>query len=127
MLYEVITIGGKDSVMILEYEIYKKLYNFPIMAKITVMDQGCVVIIIGGSRTHTGTVSMYKNEIQLGIIQRKEHKDQYISEKWAKELSGEMNEIVYHVCAAGHGGVRLRYGRLQRHRAGQPQVRQRFV
>jgi len=84
--------------MILEYEIYKKLYNFPIMAKITVMDQGCVVIIIGGSRTHTGTVSMYKNKKQLGIIQRKEHKDQYISEKWAKELSGEMNEIVTVLC-----------------------------
>ncbi len=75
-----------------------ELFGYPISCAVTRLDQGVHVLLTGGCRSHIGAVSLAgpgqgtRTQVFPG------HKDQHISEPWAKAISERSGERTCVVC-----------------------------
>jgi hypothetical protein len=74
------------------------LFGYPIRCTVTTLDSGIHVLLTGGSRSHIGAVSVAQPEKPVDTMVFPGHKDQFISEPWAKRLSAATGQRVCVVC-----------------------------
>lgn len=74
------------------------LFGLPITCTATVLDGGLHVLLTGGCRTHTGAVSLCRPKEAPTTISFPGHKEQIISESWAKFLADALEKEVCVVC-----------------------------
>lgn len=84
-----------DGVMI-DWEI--SLFGWPIQLQAERLDEGIHVLLTGGCKRHIGAVSVAEPGKPPETLTFPGHKDQYISEPWAKALSEKIGERVCVVC-----------------------------
>lgn len=73
--------------MILE----RTVLGFPIRAEITKLDEGWDVGIFGGCKTHVGAVTFAETDGTVRSLERQDHKDSFVSSRWAAELAAHFN------------------------------------
>jgi hypothetical protein len=74
------------------------LFDYPIRCTVTTLDSGIHVLLTGGSRSHIGAVSVAQPGQPVDTMIFPGHKDQFISEPWAKKLSEATGQRVCVVC-----------------------------
>ena len=79
-----------------EYQI--KLFGYPIRCTVARLDTGVHVLLTGGCKSHIGAVSTAEpdGEVQTQLFPG--HKDQYISEPWAKAICEKTGERACVIC-----------------------------
>lgn len=75
-------------------EVREMLFGFLLHAEAIRLDDGWDVSVTGGSRTHVGAVSLAQPGQELRTLLRAGHRDDVISERWAKRLADVWNEPV---------------------------------
>lgn len=65
------------------WEIKRTLYGKEIVARITCLDQGLVILLAGGDKSHVGAVTVAGETGTLNTIQLPGHKEAVLSERWA--------------------------------------------
>ena len=75
-----------------------ELFGFPIRCVVTRLQKGVHVLLTGGCKSHIGAVSTAEpgGETQTQLFPG--HKDQYISESWAKAICEKTGERACVVC-----------------------------
>lgn len=61
--------------------------DYPIWAEAVRLDAGWDVGVFGGGSTHIGAVTFAEADGSLRTMERPHHKDGFITERWARELS----------------------------------------
>jgi hypothetical protein len=74
------------------------LFGYPIRCTVTTLDSGIHVLLTGGSRSHIGAVSVAQPKAPVDTMVFPGHKDQFLSEPWAKRLSEATGQRVCVVC-----------------------------
>jgi hypothetical protein len=74
------------------------LFGYPIRCTVTTLDSGIHVLLTGGSRSHIGAVSIAQPGEAADTRVFPGHKDQFISEPWAEQLSEATGQRVCVVC-----------------------------
>lgn len=81
-----------------EYRVKKDVLGFEMMAQVTQMPEEICVLLTGGSLPHTGSVSIFDKGKMLAGIVLEGHKDNYIGDLWAEEISLQRKCKVTVVC-----------------------------
>lgn len=76
----------------------RTLFGFPIQCRATRLDEGLHVLITGGVKTHIGAISICGPGEKPDTKCFPGHKDQHISDPWAKTLANHLGEPVCVVC-----------------------------
>ena len=76
----------------------RQLFGYPIRCQAEPLDEGLSVLLTGGCRTHVGAVTAASPGSASQTMTFPGHKDQYMSEPWAKALSEKIGERVCVVC-----------------------------
>lgn len=92
---------GTGRVRVLERE----LFSYPLRCTLTRLDSGVHVLLTGGSRTHIGAVSTAEPEGEVETKTFPGHKDQLISEPWAKALARKTGARALVVCGIHYDGI----------------------
>lgn len=79
-----------------EYQI--ELFGYPIRCTVTRLDEGVHVLLTGGCKSHIGAVSTAEPGRETRTQLFPGHKDQYISEPWAKAISEKTGRRACVVC-----------------------------
>lgn len=74
------------------------LFGYPIRCTVTVLGSGIHVLLTGGSRSHMGAISLAQPGAPVDTKVFPGHKDQFISEPWAKQLAESTGQPVLVVC-----------------------------
>lgn len=88
-----------------EYLFSDSLMDYPITARLSVLDDGIHVLVIGGCRTHVGAVSYAFPGQKTETIQFPTHKDGVVSERWADELCRQTQAPVVVNCGIHYDNV----------------------
>lgn len=92
--------GGKaqETRPLRQFTLERELSGSVVRAQVTFLDQGIFVLLAGGQRSHVGTVSLAQNgQVQSRAVYPG-HKEQIISDRWAAEISREMDTCVTVAC-----------------------------
>ena len=76
----------------------KTLFGKEIGCCVTRLDEGIHVLLVGGDKSHIGAISIAQAD---GTVETKVfpgHKEQFISEPWAKQLAQTLGEPATVVC-----------------------------
>lgn len=68
-------------------KVIRHLYGKQMTAEVTVLDAGIHLLLTGGDRTHVGSISAADGEGVLKTICFQGHKEEVLSDLWAKEIS----------------------------------------
>jgi hypothetical protein len=74
------------------------LFGYPIRAEAQRLDDGLHVLLTGGCRTHIGAVSLAQPGQEPETRFFPGHKDQFLSQPWAKALAEKTEQTVCVVC-----------------------------
>lgn len=79
-------------------EYVRDLFGYPLVCTVARLDEGVHILLTGGCKSHIGAVSTAEpgGEVQTQLFPG--HKDQYISEPWAKAICEKTGERVCVVC-----------------------------
>lgn len=80
----------------IEQEIW--LFGWPIRFRAERLDEGIHVLLTGGCKRHIGAITVVEPGKAPETRVFPDHKDQYISEPWAKALAEKIGERVCVVC-----------------------------
>lgn len=80
------------------FTLEEALYGYPIRCDVTALDDGLHVLLTGGITTHIGAVSTCRPGEEANTRFFPGHKDQFISEPWAKALAEKTGQTVCVVC-----------------------------
>ena len=69
-----------------EIQLEKTLMGYRLEARCNILDEGIHILLVGGSRTHVGAVSVCLPGENVHTIQFPEHRDSVVSKKWAEYL-----------------------------------------
>lgn len=79
--------------------------NRPLTADTIQLDEGWDVSILGGDSTHVGAVSLADTSGNLQTLCRAGHRDDVVSEKWAKALAAAWHTPVCVRCGIHYDDV----------------------
>ncbi|MGM9604880.1 MAG: hypothetical protein ACI3XG_07420 [Faecousia sp.] len=65
----------------------RMVLGYPIRAEVRRLDAGWDIGIYGGCATHVGAVTLAEPGIAAQTLERPHHRDRFISDRWAVELS----------------------------------------
>lgn len=85
---------GDGRMMVLQRE----LFGHAIWCQAEQLDSGLHVLVTGGCRTHIGAVSVAEPGKDTKTMTFPGHKDQFVSEPWAKALAEKTGARVCVVC-----------------------------
>jgi hypothetical protein len=78
--------------------IERTVLNYPIRAEIAELDSGLSVLLIGGCRSHVGSVSVAQPGKRSDTITFPEHREQAVSQRWAETLADKCHCTVAVTC-----------------------------
>jgi len=67
----------------------RMLFDAEIYGEITYLDDGISALIVGGNKSHIGSVSIAESSDNINTISFSGHKDEIIGERWARALVGK--------------------------------------
>ncbi len=76
----------------------RNLLGWPVQARATFLDTGLLVLVTGGCLTHVGAVSTGEPDGAVATQAFPGHKDQFISEPWARALAQRSGQRACVVC-----------------------------
>lgn len=87
-----------DNAALNRYVHEELVFGYPVFCEVLLLDDGVHALILGGSSTHIGVVSIAEPG-QTPISTRfPEHKDYCIGDKWAQTLSDKLGVRTVAVC-----------------------------
>jgi hypothetical protein len=79
------------------FEVGREVLGHSICAQVTLLDEGINVLLVGGSRTHIGSVSFAEND-EVSSLRRTSHKEYPVTEEIAGRMSKALNMPVCVEC-----------------------------
>ncbi len=79
-------------------ELERLLFGCPICCRATRLDSGIHVLLTGGGKSHIGAVSVAEPDGKTETNVFPGHKDQFVSEPWAKALAAKIGQRACVVC-----------------------------
>lgn len=76
----------------------ENLFGYPIRCETTKLDHGIHVLLTGGCRTHIGAVTLAQPGAEPETHFLPGHKDQFVSEPWARALADRTGEPACVIC-----------------------------
>lgn len=83
----------------------KSVLGYPIRVQVQKLDEGWDILVIGGSKTHVGAVTLAEPDGTEQTLERPGHKDSHISRTWAPALAKALNAPVSVRCGIHYDGV----------------------
>ena len=83
----------------------RMLFNAEIFAEATFLDEGISVIIAGGNKSHIGSITTAETKDNINTTTFPGHKDNVVSECWARLLSEKYKCRVAVVCGIHYDNV----------------------
>ena len=93
-------------------ELERLLFGCPICCRATRLDSGIHVLLTGGGRSHIGAVSVAEPDGKTETNVFPGHKDQFVSEPWAKALAAKIGQRACVVCGIHYSDPRNRLRRF---------------
>lgn len=81
------------------------ILNRPVICTVTPLDDGIHVLLTGGDKGHIGAVSVCDPDQAPETIRFPWHKEQYITEPWAKTIANAAQQRCCVVCGIHYDGA----------------------